>query len=242
MNRTEIARQTLLGHTVAHLRDLAREAGIVGRSAMRKAELAEALIPSTLAEIAQVEANRARQASLAKATDRVAPLVGKAMEARDRYNQIAARCGQENGGPAVSIAWEDYLDACDAAGVCTHTRCWEAATDGDGRCGQHSHGAALGDDVVPSSESEAAVSRETAEPGFRLLLSSVRGDDYPGSDTFASVAEARAHVRRELTSTTSVWRVRVLDSSGEVVRIAVRSGYNASGRSWIWATPLPIQS
>lgn len=162
MNRTETARQTLTLHTVAHLRDLAREAGIAGRSAMRKAELVEALIPTQVAEIRQAEANRA---SLAKQTERRAPLassaVGKAMEARDAYWQVRDHCGQENGGPAVSIAWEDYLDACDAAGVCTQTKCWDRATDGDGRCGRHSHGAPLGEDVVPTPERAEPVSRET---------------------------------------------------------------------------------
>jgi hypothetical protein len=164
MNLTDIARQTLLGHTVAHLRDLAREAGIEGRSKLRKAALAEALIPTQLAEMAQVGANRARQAALTKQTERVAPLasspVGLAMEAKDRYLEVVGRLGAENGGPAVSIAWEDYLDACYAAETCTVTICWDRATDGDGRCGRHSHGAPLGQDVVPTSEPEP-VSRET---------------------------------------------------------------------------------
>lgn len=140
MNPTETARETLAQHTVAELRDLAREAGIVGRSRMRKAELVEALLPTQVAKADLVPADGS--------------LVRAAINAKDAYLEVVARCGQENGGFEVSAAWEDYLDASFAAETCTRTDCWDRATD-DGRCGRHSHGAPLGQDVV---------SRETATP------------------------------------------------------------------------------
>lgn len=155
MNRTDVARQTLHAHTVAHLRDLAREAGVRGRSRMRKADLVEALLPTRAAEMDQVRTRQAeanRRASLAIATDSPYP------------------------APAVS--------------------------------------------------------RETAE--FSLLLTSVRGGESPGSGRFASIAEARSHVRRELTPLTSIWQVWVLNAAGERVARGYRSGRGGTGKRWIW--------
>lgn len=169
MNRTETARNTLSLMTVAELRDLAREAGIAGRSKLRKAELVAALLPAHLAEMAEVATRRApaeadRETALAarqwdgslgaRMTD--GSLVAAAIRAKETYLEVVGRLGAENGGPAVSIAWEDYLDACFAAETCTFVTCWDRATD-DGRCGRHSHGPALGNDVVASEP----VSRET---------------------------------------------------------------------------------
>lgn len=148
MSRTETARNTLTQHTVAELRQLASEANVAGRSKMRKAELVEALLPTQLAEMGLGEANR--RASLVPADG---SLVRAAINAKDAYLEVVAKRGQENGGPEVSAAWEDYLDACVAAETCALTTCWDRATD-DGRCGKHSWGAPLGQDVV-SRETEA---------------------------------------------------------------------------------------
>lgn len=188
MNRTEIARQTLAAQTVAELRDLALDAELRGFRRLRKAELVELLIPTQLAEMALVEANRAdavsRETPAPHPTD---SLVSAAIRARDAYQEVAARCGQENGGPAVSIAWEDYLDACVAAEVCARTDCWDRATDGDGRCGRHSWGPALGQDVAPSEPE--AVSRETEPTEVRTP-----------ADVWARVQAAKEAAMAELKS------------------------------------------
>lgn len=86
-------------------------------------------------------------------------------------------------------------------------------------------------------EADQAFAAEAPAPRFSLLLSFIRGEE-PGSTTFDSQAAAETYVRQELRDLSSIWRVRVLDPAGQVVRLAVRSGYNATGRSWIWATPI----
>jgi hypothetical protein len=176
--------------TVAELRPLAAEAGVAGRSRMRKAELVAALAEAPLI--------RSLAEALVIADQRAGDYGNATPTTREGWLTLAAEVVSEDGldGPGEDLLSDAYR-------------------------------VVLG--LVPPAQ-------------FRLLYSSVRGDDFPGSDTFASLAEAEAHVRRELTSLSSIWRVRVLDAAGQVVRLAVRSGYNASGRGWVWATPLSALS
>lgn len=171
MDRTETARQTLAAYPVRELRDLARDQNVVGRSKMRKAELVEALIPSTLAEMALVEANR--RASLAIATD--SPYPAPATDFFAHTSAVAMHEAQlaweeAEGEVAQGAAWEDYVDACYEAGLCTEPGCEaEAAdTDDEHRCPTHLRGAALGDDV----------SRETADEAPAQLRCTQCGSDH----------------------------------------------------------------
>lgn len=162
MNLTEL--------TVPQLRQLAAEVGIVGRSRMRKAELIAALT-----EVSE---------EAAAVADESLPLVSPvraAINALETYLEVVGRLGAENGGPAVSAAWEDYLDASFAAETCTVTTCWDRATD-DGRCGRHSWGAPLGQDVAPG---------EPEVPSAQELVAA----DVRRSYDEAEVPDPIAHVR-----------------------------------------------
>lgn len=216
--------------TVPELRKLAAEARIAGRSSMRKAELIAALadhpltetrvaisdLPSLRPEATAAEAGTTADPELREAE--VAEAYGQPLPLTRRQAEHLVIIDQQRGDvPEEGFTREAWLNR----GRVTMEERW---LDAPG--------------ATALSDAYRIVLGLLTPVEFTLLLSSVRGDDYPGSGKFGSLTEAEAHVRRNLTGISSVWRVRVLDQAGTPVRIAVRSGHNASGKSWIWGTPI----
>lgn len=232
MNRTDIARNTLAQLTVAELRDLAREAGIAGRSRLRKAELVAALLPIQVAEQAEV-ATRRTAAEADRATTDAArhwdPRLGARLVAAEapapadnffahtsavHMHEMQEAWEEAEGEVAQSAAWEDYIDACYEAGLCGELDCEAEAvdTDDEHRCPIHLRGAALGDDVAEPTDAEepcpARVAATPAQDAEQLDLA-VRGLRQGGW---------AAHSARELLSARAAGRRADLDSLTERLR------------------------
>jgi hypothetical protein len=219
--------------TVPELRQLAAEVNLTGRSRLRKAELVATLaenlvietlvairyLPSLRPEAAAAEAGRTsdpelRAAELAEAAREPLPLTRRQAEHLVVIDQQRGDVPRDNEG--VYFAREDWL----TRGRESMEERWLDEP---------------GDNAL--SDAYRIVLGLMAPAGFTLLLSFIRGEE-PGSTTFDSQQAAETYVRQELRDLSSIWRVRVLNPAGETVRLAVRSGYNASGKGWIWATPI----
>lgn len=220
MNLTDTARRTLLAHPVAHLRDLAREAGIAGRSRMRKAELAEALIPAALAEMALVAANR-RRASYARSFPAVTPgevvTEGHAQWCRDFGHATHAVAG------VVQPRCPRCDEPREAPARLTDDQAARFA-----QLGAHSRG-----------EGPAPVPAEVPAPtGFSYSeVSSYDNHESPARERFATLPELRSYVQRDLRGISSIYQVRVYDAQGVRIGRGYRSGYNGTGNRWVWELP-----
>jgi hypothetical protein len=94
---------------------------------------------------------------------------------------------------------------------------------------------------------------------FRLIVKSVNGARYltgsggtrtlPAGETapagegttFATMANVRGYVTRELNSISSYYRVEVIDADGVVVGTGVRAGRNGTGKQWRWDGAASVQ-
>jgi hypothetical protein len=70
---------------------------------------------------------------------------------------------------------------------------------------------------------------------FTYVVVSINGGEYPQKQPFQTLAGVRKAVPGILRDQTSYWRVWVLDQGGRRVLMGTRSGYNATGNSWVWA-------
>lgn len=68
---------------------------------------------------------------------------------------------------------------------------------------------------------------------FTITYTSVRCDgDFPSKTEFATVDDAKRHIRQKTPSV--YWQAFILDSAGNRVVRGVRSGYNTTGKRWIF--------
>jgi hypothetical protein len=70
---------------------------------------------------------------------------------------------------------------------------------------------------------------------FTYTVVSINGEAYAFKQPFQTIAEIKKVVPKALRDQTSYWRVWILDADGQKVVMGTRSGYNATGRSWVWA-------
>lgn len=94
---------------------------------------------------------------------------------------------------------------------------------------------------------------------FRLVVTSINGGRYligsakvAGLNThgpvpsgegaeFKTVQNARGYVRRELNGISSYCRAEVIDADGVTVAVGVRSGFNGTGRRFVWTDVEPVR-
>lgn len=70
---------------------------------------------------------------------------------------------------------------------------------------------------------------------YTYVVVSINGGEYPQKQPFQTLAGVKKAVPKALTDQTCYWRVWVLDEQGRKVLMGTRSGYNATGRGWVWA-------